>query len=137
MRYIRDDPSLMKRATSTSVDPNVLGSLLNMTIAFTVTSDLIPGTRYYRVLLSMVAWELWLYVLGLTVSRGAMLGCAFAIGIISFLRYRKLLPWMVIGLVLVFVLPWTQELVIHFLEGFQLQDLSTQMRLGEYKDALF
>ena len=43
---------------------------------------------------------------------------------------------MVVGMVLVFILPWTQELVIHFIEGFQLQDLSTQMRLGEYKDAL-
>ena len=28
--YIRDDPSLMQRATSTSVHPNILGSLLNI-----------------------------------------------------------------------------------------------------------
>ena len=36
LRYIRDDPALMQRATSTSVDPNVLGSLLNLSIAMTV-----------------------------------------------------------------------------------------------------
>ena len=36
LRYIRDDPTLMQRATSTSVDPNVLGSLLNLAIGMTV-----------------------------------------------------------------------------------------------------
>lgn len=135
LRYIRDDPSLLKRATSTSVDPNVLGSLLNMTIALTLPQIFAKRPIFPRfVIYSCIA--IMSICLGLTVSRGAMLGCAIAVGIISLLRYRKLLPWMVVGLILVFVLPWTQELLLHFIEGFQLQDLSTQMRLGEYKDAL-
>jgi O-antigen ligase len=63
-------------------------------------------------------------------------GCTLAVGTISLLRYRKLLPWLGIGFILMLVLPWTQDLILHFIEGFRFQDLSTQMRLGEYKDAL-
>jgi O-antigen ligase len=39
------------------------------------------------------------------------------------------------GLVLL-LLPQAQDYVQHFLEGLLTQDLATQMRLGEYKDAL-
>ncbi|MDF1516072.1 MAG: O-antigen ligase family protein [Anaerolineae bacterium] len=135
LRYIRDDPQLMKRATSTSVDPNVLGSLLNMTIALTIPQlfakrPILPRWLIYGCLAIMGL------CLGLTISRGAMLGCAFAVGVISVLRYRKLLPLIILVLGAILVLPWTQELLLHFVEGFQLKDLSTQMRLGEYKDAL-
>ena len=135
LRYIRDDPSLMKRATSTSVDPNVLGSLLNMVIALTIPQIYAkkPILPRYVIFSSLGLMAL---CLGLTVSRGAMVGCALAIGTISLLRYKKLLPWIVLGSILALVLPWTQELIVHFVEGFQLKDLSTQMRLGEYKDAL-
>jgi O-antigen ligase len=135
LRYIRDDPSLMKRATSTSVDPNVLGSLLNMVIAMTVPQIFAKRPIFPRFVVYCSLGVMAL-CLGLTVSRGAMVGCALAIGVISFFRYKKLLPWMGIGLILLLVLPWTQELILHFIEGFQLKDLSTQMRLGEYKDAL-
>ncbi len=135
LRYIRDDPSLMKRATSTSVDPNVLGSLLNMTIAFTVPQLITRRPVLPRVII-LGSLGIMGLCLGLTVSRSGMIGCALAVLMICFLRYKKLLPWLMIGLVIVLVLPWTQELIIHFLEGFRLQDLSTQMRLGEYKDAL-
>lgn len=135
LRYIRDDPELMKRATSTSVDPNVLGSLLNMTIAITI-----PQLFAKRPVLPKLAILATLGVmglcLGLTISRGAMLGCVLAIGFISVIKYRKLLPWLIVSLVLVLMLPWTQALIVHFIEGFQLADLSTQMRMGEYKDAL-
>ncbi len=43
---------------------------------------------------------------------------------------------MVGGLVLMLLLPQAQDYVKHFVEGIQLQDLATLMRLGEYKDAL-
>lgn len=135
LRYIRDDPALMKRATSTSVDPNVLGSLLNMTIAFTVPQLFTKHPLLPRVVIIGSLGMMGL-CLGLTVSRSAMVGSALAVGVIGLLRYRKLLLWLLLGLVLVLILPWTQELLLHFVEGFRLQDLSTQMRLGEYKDAL-
>jgi O-antigen ligase len=34
------------------------------------------------------------------------------------------------------LLPQAQEYIQHLIEGIRLQDLATQMRLGEYKDAL-
>jgi O-antigen ligase len=35
----------------------------------------------------------------------------------------------------VLTLPQTQDYVAHFLEGVRIEDLATQMRMGEYKDA--
>lgn len=43
---------------------------------------------------------------------------------------------MVAAAALLLLLPQTQGYIEHFVEGIQLQDLATQMRLGEYKDAL-
>jgi polysaccharide biosynthesis protein PslJ len=134
LRYVRDDPSLMQRATSTSVDPNVLGSLLNVAIAMAA-----PQLFAKRPLLPR-----WLVVvclgvmgigLGLTVSRGTMVAAALAVLVISVLRYRQLLPWIAATVILVLVLPWTQAYIGHFIEGVQLQDLSMRMRVGEYTDA--
>jgi O-antigen ligase len=71
----------------------------------------------------------------LTVSRGSWVGAAAAVGLMSVLRYRKLLPLIIVVLALVLVLPWTQQYVTHFIEGVQGEDLSTKMRFGEYKDA--
>ncbi|MBN1487294.1 MAG: O-antigen ligase family protein [Anaerolineae bacterium] len=134
LRFIRDDPSLMQRATATSVDPNVLGSLLNVAVAMTIpqlfTSKPVLAHRYLIPMLGIMG-----LCLGLTISRGTMLGVAAAIFVIAALRYRKLLVVLGALFVLVLILPWTQEYVLHFIEGFLGQDLSTQMRFGEYKDA--
>ncbi|MCB0241976.1 MAG: O-antigen ligase family protein, partial [Anaerolineae bacterium] len=72
----------------------------------------------------------------LTYSRSAMVGLAAAVLLIALLRYRKLLLWGVIGLALLLLLPQTQDYVARFVEGIQGQDLATQMRFGEYRDAL-
>jgi len=135
LRYIRDDPSLMQRATSTSVDPNVLGSLLNVTAALTVPQLFAARPLFRRRYLIPVLGILGL-CLGLTISRGSLAGLAGAVILISVLRYRKLLPWFVVAVMLILVLPWTQSYIGHFVEGVQGQDLSTQMRMGEYRDAL-
>ncbi|MGD2165492.1 MAG: O-antigen ligase family protein [Anaerolineae bacterium] len=135
LRYIRENPELPMRATSTSIDPNVLGSLLNLTLAVAVPQlfvrrPLIP--RCYLVpMLSVMA-----LCLGLTMSRGSMVGLGVALAAVATLRYRKL--WLVLAgaLALMLLLPQTQALVSHFLEGFLVEDLATQMRMGEYKDAL-
>lgn len=135
LRFIRDDPELMQRATSTSVDPNVLGSLLNVTAAFMIPQLFAQRPfilrRYLLPMLAIVG-----LCLGLTISRGSMLGLAAAVVVLGVLRYPKLLLLLAVALALVLVLPWTQGYVAHFIEGVQGQDLSTQMRLGEYKDAL-
>ncbi len=135
LRYIRDDPSLMKRATSTSVDPNVLGSLLNVALSMTVPQLFAERPFLPRGVIYIVLGVMGL-ALGLTISRGTMLGFALAVLILSALRYRQLIPWFILALVVVLLLPWTQEYIQHFVEGVLVQDLSMKMRMGEYKDAL-
>jgi hypothetical protein len=134
LRYIRDDPELPMRATSTSVDPNVLGSLLNMMLCIGVPQlfarrPLIPR-RYLVPMLGTMA-----LCLGLTISRGALGGVGIALVVVATLRYRKLWLLLLLAFVLLLILPQTQDYVAHFIEGLRFEDLATQMRLGEYKDA--
>lgn len=135
LRFIRDDPELMQRATSTSVDPNVLGSLLNLALGIAIPQLFADRPLWKRGWLVLLIGVLGL-CLGLTVSRGSMVGAGVAILALGVLRYRKILPILVVVLLLVLAVPWTQDLVTHFVEGLQGEDLSTQMRFGEYKDAL-
>lgn len=135
LRYIREDPTLPQRATSTSVDPNVLGSLLNITIGLAVpqlfTRRPVIPQRYLVPMLGVMA-----LCLGLTLSRGSLVGAGLALAIVASLRYRKLWWVLLAGVALMLVLPQTQDLVAHFVAGLRGQDLATQMRFGEYKDAL-
>ncbi|MBN1953589.1 MAG: O-antigen ligase family protein [Anaerolineae bacterium] len=135
LRYIRDDPTLAQRATSTSVDPNVLGSLLNIAIAITVPQIFarqpIVHRRYLWPMLGIMT-----LCLGLTISRGSWVGLGGALLIIAVLRYRKLWWLMLAGAALFLLLPQTQQYAAHFVEGLRIQDLATQMRIGEYRDAL-
>jgi len=135
LRFVRDDPSLMQRATATSVDPNVLGSLLNIAIVLAVP-QLFAERPIIRkgFLIPMIA--VMGICLGLTISRGSMGGVVVAIVMLGLLRHRKLLLLLAVGAALVLLLPWTQAYIAHFAQGILLQDLSTQMRMGEYKDAL-
>ena len=71
----------------------------------------------------------------LSFSRGSFVGVVVALGALGVARYRRLL-WIIllVGLV-VALLPVAQTYEAHLLEGLQGQDLATQMRFGEYKDA--
>jgi hypothetical protein len=135
IRYIRDDPELAMRATSTSVDPNVLGSLLNLTLGIGVPQLFarrpLIRRRYLVPMLGAMA-----LCMGLTISRGALGGVAIALASVATLRYRKLWLLLLLALVLLLTLPQTQDYVAHFVEGVMVEDLATQMRFGEYKDAL-
>ncbi|NLE45622.1 MAG: O-antigen ligase family protein [Chloroflexi bacterium] len=133
--YIRDDPSLMKRATSTAVHPNVLGSLLSFGLVMVAPQLVAKRPFLGRGVAVLLAGVLGVGLV-LTVSRSAILGAGVGIMVISVLRYRKLLPWMALLGILVLLSPWSQGLIDHFIEGFLRQDLSTQMRMGEYKDTL-
>ncbi len=135
LRYIRDNPELPMRATSTSVDPNVLGSLLNVALAISVPQLLIRRPLIPRRYLIPVVGTMAL-CLGLTMSRGSMVGLGVALAIVATLRYRRLWILLVGALAVMLLLPQTQALVSHFLEGLFVEDLATQMRMGEYKDAL-
>ncbi|MHB1319583.1 MAG: O-antigen ligase family protein, partial [Anaerolineae bacterium] len=72
----------------------------------------------------------------LTFSRGSFFGLAVAIFFVALLRYRKLLWIGLAVLVVILLLPATQPYVEHYLSGIRGEDLATQMRFGEYKDAL-
>lgn len=135
LRYIEDNPDLPERAIGTSVDPNVFGGMLIMAAALalpqiTARKRLLPGLG------SFLAIGLMVVCLILTFSRGAFVGLASAAVGLALVRYRRLLPLLLIGGLLLLFLPATQDYVTHFIEGLQAQDLATQMRLGEYRDAL-
>jgi len=78
----------------------------------------------------------------LSFSRGSFVGVGVALVALGLARYRKLLVIIVVALALVLILPQTQSYVTHFFDGLQVlndsaaSDLSTQMRVGEYSDAL-
>jgi O-antigen ligase len=74
--------------------------------------------------------------LGLTLSRGSLVGVGAALLVVASLRYRKLWWLLLAAGALLLLLPQTQELVAHFIQGIRGEDLATQMRFGEYKDAL-
>jgi O-antigen ligase len=134
LRYIEDNPELALRATSTSVDPNVLGGMLIFVTTLTAAQvfsnqPVLPRKWLIAMLLCM------LLCLVLSYSRGSFVGLVAALALMGLLRYRRILWLGLIILALMFILPPTQGYVQHFLRGVQVQDLATQMRFGEYKDA--
>jgi len=144
LRFVENNPDLPLRAISTSIDPNVLGGLLVIVIALTVpqllTRDPLPlfDRGWHRWGINWLAVPILIVMflcLLLTFSRGAMAGLAVALVVLALLRHRKLLVFILLAGAALLVLPQTQWYVQHFLEGLMRQDLATQMRLGEYKDA--
>jgi hypothetical protein len=134
LRYIEDDPEQPMRAIATSVDPNALGGLMVFLTIITV-SHLFAARPIFRRRYLVIISGLMLITLYLTFSRGSLLGVVAGLGVIALLRYRKLIWAMVLVAALVLILPQTQLYVQRFIEGIQGQDLATQMRFGEYKDA--
>ena len=135
LRFIRDDPALSQRATGLWIDPNAYGGYLLITGAITLP-QLFTSKPVLRRFWVVTCLGLIGLALVLSVSRGAMLGLALAGLLMGVLRYRKLLPLGIVLILLMLVLPQTRDLISHFAEGFAGQDLATQMRFGEYKDAL-
>ena len=135
LRYIEDDPNNPMRAISTSIDPNVLGGLMILVTALTVPQLFAAQPLLPRKLLAVMAGAM-LVCMVLTFSRGAMLGLGLALVVIATVRYRPILALLILGGAVFLLLPFTQDYLGHFLDAFTASDLATQMRLGEYKDAL-
>jgi O-antigen ligase len=135
LRYVEDDPAQPLRAIGTSIDPNALGGLMIIVTTVAVVQLFSSRPALPRRWLAPLAGAMALCLL-LTFSRGSMIGVAVGLALVGVLRYRKLLLALAALAVLVLVLPLTQVHVTRFIEGFQGQDLATQMRFGEYKDAL-
>lgn len=139
LRYINDDPSRLQRATGTSIDPNSFGGML------AVVAALLAPQAVSRV--PLLDRRLAVGLLGLlsvallaTVSRGSILGFAVGLGVIGLARDRRMLAAIVTAAVLLLLfaqfLPWTAAYVEHFTAGLRVEDRATQMRAGEYRDAL-
>ncbi|HID35382.1 MAG TPA: O-antigen ligase family protein [Anaerolineae bacterium] len=139
LRFVEDDPNGIMRAIGTSIDPNVFGGLLILVGVFTLPQVVSKRPLFPRNWVALFA-IMDVTALFLTISRGSMLGFLIGLVAIGLMRYRKLLLWGVAGALLVGVLlmfiPFVQAYIQHFIEGLQFQDRATQMRLGEYKDAL-
>lgn len=135
IRYIEENPALSERAIGTSVDPNVLGGLLLM-IGAVAGPQIVAKRPLLPRWFSLIIIGLILVALILTFSRSAMFGLAAGLAFVAAARYRRLLPYMLAVALLLLLLPMAQGYVGRFIEGFQGQDLATQMRFGEYKDAL-
>ena len=135
LRFINDDPSLPQRATGTAIDPNALGGLLIMTLTLGVPQLFSRKAVMNRVWL-LLGLGLMALALLFSFSRGSFVGTAVALVGLGLLRYRKLLLILALALALILILPQTQAYVTHFFQGVQIQDLATQMRIGEYNDAL-
>jgi O-antigen ligase len=135
IRYIEDNPELAERAIGTSVDPNALGGLLLMIGALSFP-QLVAKRPLLPRWLAYVCTGLIFLALVLTYSRGAMVGLAGGLAFIIIMRYRRLIPYLMLFALIFLLMPFTQGYLARFLEGFQLQDLATQMRIGEYRDAI-
>jgi O-antigen ligase len=135
IRYIEENPALSERAIGTSVDPNSLGGLLLM-IGALAGPQVVARRPLFPRWIMLAVTGLVVVALILTFSRGAMLGLLAGLGFVTAARYRRLLPYLLAAGLLLFLLPVTQGYVGRFFEGFKGQNQATQMRFGEYKDAL-
>jgi O-antigen ligase len=135
LRFINDDPNRPMRAIGTSVDPNILGTLLVVMLAFAATQFVAKRPVLPRIWLALSIGIMGL-CLFLTYSRASMAGAVAAVGLVSMLRYRRLLLVLVVAGLLLLLLPQTQAYISHFVEGIRFEDRSTQMRMGEYQDTL-
>ncbi|MBP8001641.1 MAG: O-antigen ligase family protein [Chloroflexi bacterium] len=143
IRYIEENPELSERAIGTSVDPNSFGGLLLMMGA-------LVGPQLLAVRPQFPRWQVWglfgliFLALVLTFSRGAMAGLIVGLFFIIVVRYRRWLPALLLlgalGIGLIFILPEETPLVGDYVSravaGLEGEDLATQMRIGEYRDAV-
>jgi O-antigen ligase len=125
-----------ERAIGTWVDPNAYAGFLLM-VGGLVGAQLfsprpVTGPRW----LAFACFGAVGLALFLSDSRGAMLGLGAGLGVVALLRYRRLLWLGALAVGLILLLPVTQGYVAKFVAGLTAADLETQMRLGEYQDAL-
>ena len=134
LRFINDDTEGTLRAVSTSVDPNVLGGLMILMAGLTAPQVFSSRPILPRWFIFTAAGAMFLCLV-LTFSRGAFLGFGVSLVLIAFVKYRRLIPILAIGIIVFWFIPITQEYIAHLLDAFAGADRATQMRLGEYKDA--
>jgi polysaccharide biosynthesis protein PslJ len=136
IRYVESNPELPERAIGTWVDPNAFGGVLAVSAAMIAPQVFArkPVLRYRWLTLGVLG--IVSLALILTFSRASALAFAAGMGVIALLRYRRFIPLLIVGGLLLLLLPQTQAYIARFTQGFAGADLATQMRIGEYTDAL-
>lgn len=136
IRYIEDNPALGERAIGTWVDPNALGGILASAAAMAAPQLFAqqPVLRS-RWLTRLVCAAIFLALL-LTNSRASFVAMAVGLLAIALAQYRRLIPLLLAGGLLFFLLPQTQSYVERLRQGFAGEDLAVQMRIGESSDSL-
>lgn len=136
IRYFEDNPALGERAIGTWVDPNALGGILAIAavmIAPQIASQKPIIPRRWLTLGIFSAVSLALFLSG---SRASFLALGSGLILIACVRYRRMIPVMLVAGLIFLLLPQTQNYLARLLQAFQGADLATQMRIGEWTDSL-
>lgn len=137
IRYREDGVSIgIERAIGTWIDPNAYGGFLMMVGALTAPQLLAKRSLFKYRWVAFVVFGMIGTGLFLSNSRGSMLGLIAGTGLVALLRYRRLIYFGIVGAILVPILPPTRDFLDRVISGFTGADLETQMRLGEYGDAI-
>lgn len=137
IRYREDGVNIgVERAIGTWIDPNAYAGFLLMMggLGGAQLFSKQPVTRWRW--LAFILFGCIALALFLSDSRGAAIGLVLGLGLIAVLRDRRLMYLGAIGGGISLFLPPTQRFIERILLASQAGDLETQMRLGEYKDAL-
>lgn len=136
IRYFEDNPALGERAIGTWVDPNALGGILAISavmIAPQIVSQKPIIPRRWLTLGIFGAVSLALFLSG---SRASFLALGSGLTLIACMRYRRMIPVMLLAGLIFLSLPQAQNYLARLLQAFQGADLATQMRIGEWTDSL-
>jgi polysaccharide biosynthesis protein PslJ len=136
LRFVEDNPEQGERAIGSWVDPNAYGGFLLMVAALAGTQALAERPVTGRRWLALALFGVIAVAVLLTKSRGAWLALGAAVFFIALVRYRWILVIGVVAVALLLPMPFMQPYLERLSEGLAGQDLATQMRFGEYKDAL-
>jgi polysaccharide biosynthesis protein PslJ len=136
LRYRATSATLLnERAIGTWIDPNAFGGFLQVAGAV-IAPHIFARKPVINRWLAALSFGIIFVALFLTDSRGAMLALGMALVFIAALRYRRLLLIMALVVLIALFLPVTQRYIDKLEAGVTNQDVETQMRWGEYKDAL-
>lgn len=136
IRYIESNPALGERAIGTWVDPNALGGVLAVAAVLVAPQVLSRAPVIRSRWLTLGIFAAVVLALLLTGSRASLLAMACGLTVIAIVRYRRLLPPLMLAVALFLFLPQTQAYLDRLIQAFQGADLATQMRIGEWSDSL-
>lgn len=136
IRYIEDNPALGERAIGTWVDPNALGGVLAIAAVAIAPQILAKKPVIPYRWLTLAIFGVTGFALFLSSSRASFLALGVGLTVIALVRYRRVIPLMILGGLIFLMLPQTQNYIDRIFQAFQGADLATQMRIGEWTDSL-